>query len=206
MEYLISSSIGFLLGSIPSAYLIVKKTKGINILDSGSGNAGAYNSYEVSNSKIIGLLVMLADAVKGTLSVLVPILIYPDIFITAGLSLLFAVFAHCYNPWLGFRGGRGLATAAGGAILILPFLLLVWIILWVIIYLMKKDISLSNIAATIMALLILFNTSDMAVKYTFLVPENQSTLVILTTAILMIIFIKHIDPLKELISKVKAGR
>jgi len=206
MEYLISSSIGFLLGSIPSAYLIVKKTKGINILDSGSGNAGAYNSYEVSNSKIIGLLVLLADAVKGTLSVLVPILIYPDIFITAGLSLLFAVFAHCYNPWLGFRGGRGLATAAGGAILILPFLLLVWIILWVIIYLMKKDISLSNIAATIMALLILFNTSDMAVKYTFLVPENQSILVILTTAILMIIFIKHIDPLKELISKVKAGR
>ena len=206
MEYLISSAVGFLLGSIPSAYLIVKKTKGINILDSGSGNAGAYNSYEVSNSKFIGLLVLLADTVKGTVSVLIPILIYPDIFITAGLSLLFAVFAHCYNPWLGFRGGRGLATAAGGAILILPFLLLVWIILWVIFYMMKKDISLSNIAATVMALIILFNTSDMAVKYTFLVPENQSTLVILTTAILVIIFIKHIDPLKELISKVKARR
>jgi len=206
MEYLISSAVGFLLGSIPSAYLIVKKTKGINILDSGSGNAGAYNSYEVSNSKFIGLLVLLADTVKGTVSVLIPILIYPDIFITAGLSLLFAVFAHCYNPWLGFRGGRGLATAAGGAILILPFLLLVWIILWVIFYMMKKDISLSNIAATVMALIILFNTSDMAVKYTFLVPENQSTLVILTTAILVIIFIKHIDPLNELISKVKARR
>jgi len=206
MEYLISSAVGFLLGSIPSAYLIVKKTKGINILDSGSGNAGAYNSYEVSNSKFIGLLVLLADTVKGTVSVLIPILIYPDIFITAGLSLLFAVFAHCYNPWLGFRGGRGLATAAGGAILILPFLLLVWIILWVIFYMMKKDISLSNIAATVMALIILFNTSDMAVKYTFLVPENQSTLVILTTAILVIIFIKHIDPLKELISKVKVKR
>ena len=206
MEYLISSVIGFLLGSIPSAYLIVKKTKGINILDSGSGNAGAYNSYEVSNSKIIGLLVLLADAVKGTLSVLVPILIYPDIFITAGLSLLFAVIAHCYNPWLGFRGGRGLATAAGGAVVILPFLFLVWSILWVIFYLMKKDISLSNIAATIMALIILFITSDIAVKYTFLVPENQSTLVILTTAILMIIFIKHIDPLKELITKEKAKR
>ena len=206
MEYLISSVIGFLLGSIPSAYLIVKKTKGINILDSGSGNAGAYNSYEVSNSKFIGLLVLLADTMKGTLSVLVPILIYPDIFVTAGLSLLFAVLAHCYNPWIGFRGGRGLATAAGGAVVILPFLFLVWSILWVIFYLMKKDISLSNIAATIMALIILFITSDIAVKYTFLVPENQSTLVVLTTAILMIIFIKHIDPLKELISKVKEKR
>jgi len=206
MEYLISSAIGFLLGSIPSAYLIVKKTKGINILDSGSGNAGAYNSYEVSNSKIIDLLVLLADTIKGTLSVLVPILIYPDIFVTAGLSLLFAVLAHCYNPWIGFRGGRGLATAAGGAVVILPFLFLVWSILWVIFYLMKKDISLSNIAATIMALIILFITSDIAVKYTFLVPKNQSTLVILTTAILMIIFIKHIDPLKEFISKVKEKR
>ena len=206
MEYLISSAVGFLLGSIPSAYLIVKKTKGINILDSGSGNAGAYNSYEVSNSKFIGLLVLLADTMKGTLSVLVPILIYPDIFVTAGLSLLFAVLAHCYNPWIGFRGGRGLATAAGGAVVILPFLFLVWSILWVIFYLMKRDISLSNIAATIMALIILFITSDIAVKYTFLVPENQSILVILTTAILMIIFIKHIDPLKELISKVKVKR
>jgi len=206
MEYLISSAIGFLLGSIPSAYLIVKKTKGINILDSGSGNAGAYNSYEVSNSKFIGLLVLLADTMKGTLSVLVPILIYPDIFVTAGLSLLFAVLAHCYNPWIGFPGGRGLATAAGGAVVILPFLFLVWSILWVIFYLMKKDISLSNIAATIMALIILFITSDIAVKYTFLVPENQSTLVVLTTAILVIIFIKHIEPLKELISKEKAKR
>jgi len=206
MEYLISSVIGFLLGSIPSAYLIVKKTKGINILDSGSGNAGAYNSYEVSNSKFIGLLVLLADTMKGTLSVLVPILIYPDIFVTAGLSLLFAVLAHCYNPWIGFRGGRGLATAAGGAVVILPFLFLVWSILWVIFYLMKRDISLSNIAATIMALIILFITSDIAVKYTFLVPENQSTLVVLTTAILVIIFIKHIEPLKELISKEKAKR
>jgi len=206
MEYLISSAIGFLLGSIPSAYLIVKKTKGINILDSGSGNAGAYNSYEVSNSKFIGLLVLLADTIKGTLSVLIPILIYPDIFVTAGLSLLFSVLAHCYNPWLGFRGGRGLATAAGGAVVILPFLFLVWSILWVIFYLMKKDISLSNIAATIMALIILFITSDIAVKYTFLVPENQSTLVVLTTAILVIIFIKHIEPLKELISKEKAKR
>jgi len=206
MEYLISSAVGFLLGSIPSAYLIVKKTKGINILDSGSGNAGAYNSYEVSNSKFIGLLVLLADTMKGTLSVLVPILIYPDIFVTAGLSLLFAVLAHCYNPWIGFRGGRGLATAAGGAVVILPFLFLVWSILWVIFYLMKRDISLSNIAATIMALIILFITSDIAVKYTFLVPENQSTLVVLTTAILVIIFIKHIEPLKELISKEKAKR
>ena len=206
MEYLISSAVGFLLGSIPSAYLIVKKTKGINILDSGSGNAGAYNSYEVSNSKFIGLLVLLADTMKGTLSVLVPILIYPDIFVTAGLSLLFAVLAHCYNPWIGFRGGRGLATAAGGAVVILPFLFLVWSILWVIFYLMKRDISLSNIAATIMALIILFITSDIAVKYTFLVPENQSTLVVLTTAILVIIFIKHIEPLKELISKVKVKR
>jgi len=143
---------------------------------------------------------------KGTLSVLVPILIYPDIFVTAGLSLLFAVLAHCYNPWIGFRGGRGLATAAGGAVVILPFLFLVWSILWVIFYLMKRDISLSNIAATIMALIILFITSDIAVKYTFLVPENQSTLVVLTTAILVIIFIKHIEPLKELISKEKAKR
>ena len=64
MEYLLSAIIGYFFGSIPSAYLILKKKKGIDITSAGTGTVGAMNSYEVTNSKSIGLLVLFLDFIK----------------------------------------------------------------------------------------------------------------------------------------------
>lgn len=203
MEYLISTVIGYLLGSFPSAYLLVKKSSGVDITREGSGNVGAYNSLEVTKSKLVGFSVFLIDFLKGVGSVLIPILLFPNEFIFPALSLLFSVFSHCYSPWINFKGGRGLATTAGGAILIFPFLLVVWCVLWVIFYVMRKDISFANITSTLFSLIILYGTSKIAVKYAYPQPENISTLIIVCTAVLMLIFIKHIDPLKEFISEQK---
>jgi glycerol-3-phosphate acyltransferase PlsY len=205
MYYLFSALIGYLLGSIPTAYLFVKKINGTDITKEGSGNVGALNSLEVSKSKLIGISVLIIDLLKGTLSVTIPILIWKDIFIYPALSLMFAVFSHCYNPWLQFKGGRGLATAAGGAVVIFHFLLLLWGILWILFYLMRKNIHLSNIAATIFAIIVVFGTSDIAVKYANPAPENVSSLIMLTSGVLIIIFIKHIEPLKEIISDYKSN-
>ena len=130
MEFLFSALIGYLLGSFPTAFLILKKSKGINITERGSGNVGAMNSFEVSNSKVIGLVVLVIDALKGLLSVYLPLLFFQVNFMPPAIALFFAVFAHCFNPWLNFKGGRGLATAAGGASLLFPFALVVWGILW----------------------------------------------------------------------------
>ena len=120
MEYLISSLIGYLFGSFPSAYIFLKKAKGMDITKEGSGNVGAMNSFEVSNSKVIGYSVFLVDFLKGAASVLIPAFLFPDHFIYPAISLLFAVFSHCYNPWINFKGGRGLSTAAGGAAFLFP--------------------------------------------------------------------------------------
>ncbi len=199
MNYLISSVIGFLLGSIPTAYLILKFTKGIDIREAGSANVGAMNSYEVSDSKWLGLSVMLIDIAKGALSALLPLLIFGDIFIYPAIASVFAVFAHCYNPWIGFKGGRGLATFAGSTIVIFPYLLVIWLILWVIIFLLKKDILFSNISAIILSIILVFNTPKIAIKYASPSPESVSTLMFFVVSGLVIIFIKHIDPLKELI-------
>ncbi|MDP2365396.1 MAG: glycerol-3-phosphate acyltransferase, partial [Ignavibacteria bacterium] len=95
MDYLFSSIIGYLLGSIPTAYLILKKTKGIDITTHGSGNVGAMNSYEVTNSKKFGILVFLIDLLKGVLSVLIVLMIIKSSFTLAALSLLFSIFSHC---------------------------------------------------------------------------------------------------------------
>jgi glycerol-3-phosphate acyltransferase PlsY len=204
MEYLISSLIGYLFGSFPTAYIFLKKSKGMDITKEGSGNVGAMNSFEVSNSKVIGYSVFLVDFLKGSASVIIPSFLFPDQFIYPAISFLFAVFSHCYNPWLNFKGGRGLSTAAGGAAFLFPFLLGVWAVLWVIFYMMRKGILFANINSTIFSLLILYGTSKIAVKYAYPQPESISALMLISTAVLIIIFIRHIEPLREFISDQKS--
>ena len=206
MEYLISSTIGNLLGSFPSAYILLKKTRGTDITKEGSGNVGAMNSFEVTNSKLIGISVFLIDFLKGFGSTLIPVLLFPNEFIYPALSLLFAVFSHCYNPWINFKGGRGLATAAGGAAFMFPFLLIVWSALWAIFYVMRKNIILANISSIILSLLVVFGTSNIAVKFAYPKPVNLGVLLLVSSAVLVIIFIKHVEPLKELISELKTNR
>ncbi|MCS7052110.1 MAG: glycerol-3-phosphate acyltransferase [Ignavibacterium sp.] len=198
MDHLISSVIGYVLGSFPTAYVLLKK-KGIDITKVGSGNVGAMNSYEVTNSKVIGITVLLIDFLKGFLSVLIVGFFYPESFALQGIALIFAIFSHCFNPWINFNGGRGLATAAGGVILLLYPLLIIWLLLWIITYLMKKNIHFSNVSATILSLLIIFNNAELSLKYSSPNATNSETVVLIITMGLMIIFIKHIEPLKDLL-------
>ena len=200
MEYLLSAIIGSLFGSIPSAYLILKKKKGIDITNAGTGNVGAMNSYEVTNSKSIGLLVLFLDFIKAVIPVFIIILFLESSFLMASISVLFAIFSHCFNPWLGFKGGRGLATAAGGSAIIFPFLLIAWILFWVLVYLIKKDIHIANILATILSLVSVLASPDYLIQFAFPQPVLVNELLLFTSGGLLIIFIKHIEPLKEIIS------
>jgi glycerol-3-phosphate acyltransferase PlsY len=206
MEFLLSTSIGYIFGSFPTAFLLVKMFRKIDITKDGSGNVGTLNAIRTTKSKFIGFSVLLIDALKGTLSALVLHLLFPESFIFPALAMLFAVFAHCFNPWLGFKGGRGLAVAAGGGFVIFPYIVLSWLLLWVIFYLMKRNHHIANIAATILTLLLLFNTVDVAMKYLTIKAESSSSLIAIVAGVLMIIFIKHIEPLKELIEKQKSSR
>jgi glycerol-3-phosphate acyltransferase PlsY len=205
MEYIISTAIGYLFGSLPSAYIMMKKSKGIDITKEGSGNAGAMNSFKLSNSKLIGISVFLADFLKGTCSTLIPVLLFPGNFIYPALAVLFAVFSHCFNPWIKFKGGRGLATAGGGAIIIFPLLLVVWCMLWVIFYLMRKDILFANISSTFFSLIVIYSISEIAIKYAYPHTENIALLLMVCSAVLIIIFIKHIEPLVNFISEQKTN-
>jgi glycerol-3-phosphate acyltransferase PlsY len=189
-----------MLGSIPTAYLTLK-TKGIDITATGTGNVGAMNSFEVSNSKIIGLFVFFGDAIKGLLSVYIPLLFLPYSFEYPALALLFAILSHCYNPWIGFRGGRGLATALGGTLIIAPFIPAIWILTWIFSYLVKRDILLGNILANCISLLACLSFPVFFYRYSFPKPESLSALVFFSAAFLIIIFIKHIDPMLELLTK-----
>ena len=201
MQYLISIIIGYLLGSIPTAYFLLKITKGIDIRKSGSGNVGAYNSITISKSILIGFIVLLIDFSKGFLTVYLINYFYQDIFLLPAIGICVAVFSHNYNPWLEFKGGRGLATGAGGSAAIFPFLLLVWCALWVISYLYKKNIIIANVSATVLSYLLVISTIEIAVKYTYPSTISNYELILFITIILFLILIKHIIPFKDEIKK-----
>lgn len=204
MNYLLCAVIGYLLGSFPTAYIILKRTRNLDITKTGSGNVGAMNSFETSGSSIIGILVFLIDALKGLISVYVCLLIFPTQFIYPAVALFFAVFGHCFNPWLKFKGGRGLATATGGTILLSPLIPALWCILWVLVYLFKRDILFANITAIILTILLTITSIETLYNYSFPTPGSFGTLLMFCVGLLTIIFIKHIDPLKEIIDKYKS--
>lgn len=203
MNYLISSLIGFILGSFPTAFLLLRKYRNLDITSQGSGNMGAMNALVVTKSKFIGIAVLLVDALKGLLSVYLVLLFLPVNFVYPALALLFAVFSHCYNPWLKLKGGRGLATAAGGTALLFPFILIAWLLVWFIAYLIKRDIIFANISATILSLIIVFSSINIAYKYSFPQADTSGSLILFSCSLMLIIFTRHIDPLKELMSNKK---
>lgn len=202
MYYLITIIIGCLLGSIPSAHLLLKD-KGIDITKSGTGNVGAMNAYEVSGSRNLGIMVFLIDALKGLLSVYIPLLIFPVNFSLSGIALLSAVMAHCFNPWLSFQGGRGLATAFGGTILISPIIPAIWLITWLIVYLSKKDILIANIAAIFIDMILICIFWESIFKFSYPTPDSASSLILFSWALMIILFVKHIEPLLEILAKRK---
>jgi glycerol-3-phosphate acyltransferase PlsY len=193
MQYLLSAIIGYLFGSIPTAYILLKKTSGIDVTTAGTGNVGAMNSYEVTNSKTIGIMVLVIDFLKGMIPVFIVLYLLDLTFFIASLSLLF-------NPWLNFKGGRGLATAAGGSAVIFPFLLVAWIIFWILSYLIKKDIHLANILATVLSLISVLSFYNVIIPFAYPQPVLVNELLLFTSAGLFIIFIKHIKPLKDILS------
>ncbi len=203
MLYILSAAVGYILGSFPSAYIFLKRAKSIDITKTGTGNVGAMNAFEITNSKSLGLFIFLVDALKGLLSVYLMILIFHLNFIFPSIALLFAVVGHCYSPWISFKGGRGLATAAGGLLLLSPLLVFLWVAIWVLFYLVKREIIISNIFATVFSMIFIFSFSRFFFRFTFPRPDSFSTFNIFAPAILLIILIKHFEPLQSLITQNK---
>ena len=201
MHFIISALIGYTLGSFPTAFIIMKKIRNLDITKSGTGNVGAMNAFELSNSKIIGLIIFLVDALKGLLSVYLIALLFPLQFIFPALAVLFAVLGHCYSPWISFNGGRGLATSLGGMILISPLIPIIWGAGWVIFFILKKEIIISNFFATLLTLIISFLNVGLLRKYSYPHSNSDSTIVLFISSILILILIKHFEPVNSLISQ-----
>ena len=112
-------TIPYLLGSIPTGYWLGKWWKGVDVRRHGSGNFGATNVFRVLG-KVPGSITLCADILKGAAPVLAAQKLFPDSIALALAAGLAAILGHTLSIFMGFRGGKGVATAAGAFAALLP--------------------------------------------------------------------------------------
>lgn len=155
---LVSALAAFLCGSVPFGYLIGKGNK-VDLRKHGSGNIGATNVWRVLG-KGWGSLAFLLDFLKGFLPVILLGLILGDaalpalragtiseiLLVSAALA---AILGHNFTPWLGFKGGKGVATSAGVLAALLPASFGVVILVWVAFFAVWRIVSVASLAAAV---------------------------------------------------------
>lgn len=152
MSYVLAILFGYLLGSIPFGVVMARLGGLGDLRKIGSGNIGATNVLRTGN-KGLAALTLILDALKGTAAVVIAGFWGPDLALLAGLS---AFLGHIYPVWLGFRGGKGVATYLGVLAPVAWPAALVFAAVWLIVAAVTRYSSLAALVATIAAPLTLF--------------------------------------------------
>src|SRR5678815_2516151 len=148
MTRIIIPIVAYLLGSIPFGYLIVRGKSGADIRETGSGGTGATNVSRRAG-KAAGGLTLLLDAAKGCIAVLIARTVSGDDWVIAAAAIA-ALVGHIFPVWLGFRGGKGVATGVGIFLVLAPVALLCAGVVFVAIVALTRYVSLGSIVAAIL--------------------------------------------------------
>jgi glycerol-3-phosphate acyltransferase PlsY len=152
MTWLLIFVLSYLIGSIPWGYLFAR-AKGVDIRQQGSGNIGAANVLRVMGKKW-GYLVFLCDFFKGFLSVklgsLIAAYFLVDVTLGSVIAAIACILGHDYPIWLGFKGGKGIATLAGAVLsLFHPLVFVSFGVVWIAVFLISRYTSLASISAAV---------------------------------------------------------
>ena len=146
-------ALGFGAGAIPFGVILARTLAGVDIKAHGSGNIGATNVARVLGV-VPGAIVLVLDAAKGALPTLLArgAADDPRIALATGAA---AILGHCFSPWLGFRGGKGVATAFGVFLALTPALAAIAVLVFAVVFALTGVPALGSLAgvASIAALL-----------------------------------------------------
>jgi len=194
--YILTALIAYLVGSVPTGFLVAK-ARGVDIRRVGSGNIGATNVFRILG-KPAGIFVLLADAMKGWLAVFVVARLVAHWFYPAADAQarewfalcggIFAILGHNYTCWLGFKGGKGIATSAGALVALVPMPLLIILGLWIVVFAASRYVSLASIAAAF------------ALPFAALALGKSSTMIMVTAALAALAIYKHKANIKRLLN------
>lgn len=203
--YLLVAIVAYLLGSIPTGFLLAR-ARGVDIRAVGSGNIGATNVFRILGNPA-GICVLLVDAVKGfatpavlwnyyhELNDLLPrvfpseVIGFPEVrFNYAILAGACAVIGHIYTCWLGFKGGKGIATTAGVYFALAPLAVVIALGVWLLLFLATRYVSVASITAAV------------ALPTTVWFTKDSSCLGIVTTALGGLAIYKHKANIRRLLA------
>ena len=207
--YVIVALIGYLLGSIPFGYILVRVFRGEDVRASGSGNIGATNVARKAPG--LGVATLVLDAAKGFAAVMIARyvashqfalssssaiveggdLYLQRLYLMSAVAAIFAILGHLFPVWLRFKGGKGVATGVGSFLALAPKAVLIVLVIFVVIVAAFRYISLGSIIAT-----------AAFPVFAFLLYRSQVTtevFVIIGAAALLII-VKHHQNIRRLIA------
>ena len=175
----------YLLGSVPVGVLLAR-IKGADPRKVGSGNIGATNVMRAAG-KVTGALTLAGDILKGLLPVAVAFIMEEPVIVVAAAGLA-AFLGHLFPLFLGFKGGKGVATALGVYLRLDPFAVFITVIVFVLVLLKWRFVSLGSLVgvAAMPLLLYLLNAPDYYVYLALIIGA--------------LIFIKHKDNIRRLLA------
>ena len=202
MIYLVSV-LFYLIGSIPTAYIYMKLNHSKNILEKGSGNSRAMNVYDVTQSKLDGIIVLLLDLLKGLIptSIFLWYKSFPQQELILPATCL--IIGHNFPVWTKFKGGRGLSTAAGIMLAVNPMLVAIWLTSYFIECKIINNVHVSAVIALIVVPVSCWFFGMFLAKFT--IPRDSTiwyhddVLLLLTVPVCAVALFKHIVPVYNFI-------
>ena len=190
--WILTLLVSYLLGSIPFGYLLVRIFRKEDIRAVGSGNIGATNVAR-SGAKGLGVLTLLLDLGKGLLAVLIARHLAPgapgfpsDLAVGAAVA---AVLGHVFPVWLGFRGGKGVATALGVFLALAPWVALAAVGVFALVVAVTRLVSLASIVAA----------AVLPVFAMFLLPDRSPVYLGGVIFVALLVIVKHHANIQRLI-------
>lgn len=156
LTWIVIIILSYLLGALPSAYILVKLKNNIDIRHFGSGNVGTTNTARAAGTGM-AIAVFIVDAAKGAIPALVGLHYSGWLAAAAGLA---AFIGHLWPIWLSFQGGKGVATGFGVGVILTPWLALISLATWLIISIASGYVSLGSCVGTVLLALQMLVTSQ----------------------------------------------
>jgi len=146
LSKLVAIALAYVLGALPFGYLVVRMIRGEDVRGVGSGSTGATNVTRSAGLKA-GLLTYGLDVAKGAAAIVVMRQV-TDEPVWLGVAAAAAILGHVFPVFLGFKGGKGVATGVGAYLVIAPLAVLTTLVVWAIIFWKWRIVSLASILAT----------------------------------------------------------
>ena len=199
LSHVIAGAFGYLLGSFPTAYLLVRWKSNIDIRNAGSGNVGTLNSYSVTKSKLVGGAVLLVDLLKGAGIVLLAREFFDNSFAIEATAGIAAVVGHNFPLWLSFKGGRGLAPAAGVMLALGWLFVAAWGIWWFLAFRVSKDVNIGNAVACLATLAMILFSPEVVLARFVSVDVGGGEFRYFALALFGIILSRHVEPVVKFV-------